>query len=58
MKNGMQASYSNSLTVDNIFTVFAPGCGGNHIANLVSTDSRLISRFGIDDYKDTSDTAH
>jgi len=58
MKNGMQMSYSNSLTVNNIFTVFAPGCGGNHIANLVSTDSRLISRFVIDDYKDTSNKAH
>ena len=58
MKNGMQMSYINSLTVNNIFTVFAPGCGGNHIANLVSTDSRLISRFVIDDYKDTSNKAH
>jgi len=54
----MQMSSTNSSTVNNVFTVFAPGNGGNHIANLISTDKNLTSRFNIEDYKDTTNKAH
>jgi len=48
----------NSLTHKNIFVIFAPGSGGNHLANLLSTDKNLTSRFNSNDYNDNSDRAH
>ena len=35
---------------DNIFVIFAPGTGGNHLANLMSLDSRYAKRFEPEDY--------
>ena len=35
---------------DNIFVIFAPGTGGNHLANLLSLDSRYAKRFDLEDY--------
>jgi hypothetical protein len=54
----MPMSSTSLSIVNNIFTVFAPGSGGNHISNLVSTDPRLISRFELNDYKDKTNKAH
>ena len=54
----MQMQSINSLKINNIVTVFAPGCGGNHVANLISTDYRLKDRFKINDYKDNTNKAH
>ena len=48
----------NSLIRKNIFVIFAPGSGGNHLANLISTDKNLNSRFDIKDYNDNTDRAH
>jgi hypothetical protein len=35
----------------NIFVLFAPGNGGNHVANLLSTDPLFPARATLDDYK-------
>lgn len=35
----------------NIFVLFSPGTGGNHLANMLSTDSRFIQRSSVDDYR-------
>jgi hypothetical protein len=35
----------------NIFVVFAPGTGGNHLANLLSTDPRFPRRAGLESYE-------
>jgi len=34
----------------NVFVLFSPGTGGNHLANMLSTDSRFIQRSTVDDY--------
>jgi hypothetical protein len=39
---------------DNIFVMFAPGTGGNHLANLMSLDSRYAKRFDPSDYDFTT----
>jgi len=41
--------------MSNVFTVFAPGGGGHHVANLLSTDSKIIDRFDMDYYRNSSD---
>jgi len=40
--------------VKNVFVLFAPGLGGNHLANLISTDSRFQSRTTLDNYKNSN----
>jgi hypothetical protein len=42
----------------NIFILFAPGLGGNHLANILSLDSRFQSRANDKVYAGTTDTAH
>jgi len=43
----------------NIFVLFSPGTGGNHLANLLSTDSRFITRCNVEDYSNhTGINAH
>lgn len=34
----------------NIFVLFSPGSGGNHFANLLSTDKRFALRWTLEDY--------
>ena len=40
--------------IKNVFVLFAPGLGGNHLANLISTDSRFQSRTTLDNYKNSN----
>ena len=35
----------------NIFVLFSPGTGGNHLANMLSTDNRFTQRSNLLDYK-------
>jgi len=35
----------------NIFVLFSPGTGGNHFANMLSTDTRFNQRTTVSDYK-------
>jgi len=43
----------------NIFVLFSPGTGGNHLANLLSTDKRFTTRCKVADYSDhTGFNAH
>ena len=35
----------------NIFVLFSPGLGGNHVANLLSTDNRYKTRANSNDYQ-------
>jgi len=34
----------------NIFVLFSPGTGGNHLSNLLSTDKRFTTRCKVEDY--------
>jgi len=47
-----------SSNLKNIFVIFAPGGGGSHLANLISTDKNFTSRFDVKDYYDNTNTAH
>jgi len=38
-------------TINNLFILFAPGLGGNHLANLISLDSKFQTRFTERTYK-------
>ena len=40
----------------NIFVLFSPGTGGNHLANLLSTDCRFVQRSSVDDYANHDST--
>lgn len=40
-------------TTRNIIILFAPGLGGNHLANMLSTDARFQSRTSIRNYQDS-----
>jgi hypothetical protein len=43
----------------NIFVIYAPGCGGNHLANMLSLDSRFQQRFSDNTYEcQTQKIAH
>jgi hypothetical protein len=42
---------SSSTMSKNIIVLFPPGTGGNHLANLLSTDSTFQSRASLNDYK-------
>lgn len=42
----------------NVFVLYSPGTGGNHLANLISTDPNLNSRWTKDDYLQMDDDAH
>jgi hypothetical protein len=42
----------------NIFIFFAPGLGGNHISNLLSTDSRFGQRLAVSEYLNIKQNAH
>lgn len=42
----------------NIFILFAPGLGGNHLANILSLDSRFRSRANDEVYASAAVTAH
>lgn len=42
----------------NIFVFFPPGLGGNHVTNMISTDSQFASRRSVDDYKNIVNNAH
>jgi hypothetical protein len=43
----------------NVFVLFAPGTGGNHLANLISTSDEFITRASLENYKNTkSKKAH
>jgi len=42
----------------NVFVIFAPGLGGNHLANLIATDPRYYSRATVDQYQTTKKYAH
>lgn len=36
--------------MENLFVIFAPGCGGNHLANIISTSNRFTKRYTDDIY--------
>ncbi len=36
--------------MDNIFIIFSPGSGGNHLANILSTADNFVSRCTVEDY--------
>ena len=42
----------------NVFVIFAPGLGGNHLANLIATDPRYRSRASVEQYQNTEKFAH
>lgn len=42
----------------NVFVIFAPGLGGNHLANLIATDPRYHSRASVEQYQKTKKFAH
>ena len=42
----------------NVFVIFAPGLGGNHLANMIATDPRYDSRASVDQYKKNKLYAH
>ena len=42
----------------NIFVLFAPGLGGNHLSNIFSLDSRYRRRVTDQMYDDQKKTAH
>ena len=42
----------------NVFVVFAPGLGGNHLANMIATDPIYHSRATVDQYKQAKKNAH
>ena len=42
----------------NVFVLYSPGTGGSHLANLISTDPNLNSRWSKDDYNKMDDNAH
>ena len=42
----------------NVFVLYSPGTGGNHLANLISTDPNLNTRWHKDDYNQMDDNAH
>ena len=42
----------------NVFVIFAPGLGGNHLANMIATDPRYYSRASVEQYKGTTKYAH
>lgn len=47
---------------NNIFVLFAPGLGGNHISNILSMDTRFVQRASLNDYtihfKKDTENAH
>jgi hypothetical protein len=47
-----------NITHSNLFILFAPGLGGNHIANLLSTSNDFVSRFNSCDYNVDDKNAH
>jgi len=42
----------------NIFVLFYPGLGGNHLANMLSTDSTFLPRGSIEQYQQAKDKPH
>lgn len=50
IKEYMQSNHNLSPDIRNIFVIFPPGLGGNHLANLLSTDSRFVTRSNSEDY--------
>lgn len=42
----------------NVFVIFSPGLGGNHLANMIATDPRYHSRATVEQYKNTQKYAH
>tara|TARA_R110000868_G_scaffold396469_1_gene668666 strand:+ start:95 stop:631 length:537 start_codon:yes stop_codon:yes gene_type:complete len=42
----------------NVFVIFAPGLGGNHLANMIATDPRFKSRATIEQYQAAKKYAH
>lgn len=44
--------------MENLFVIFAPGFGGNHLANIISTSSRFQKRFNNSTYNLNKLNAH
>lgn len=44
--------------MENLFVIFAPGCGGNHLANIISTSDRFVDRYSKDVYDTVGINAH
>jgi hypothetical protein len=42
----------------NVFVIFAPGVGGNHLANMIATDPQFKSRATIEQYRAAKKYAH
>lgn len=42
----------------NLFVIFPPGLGGNHLANILSLDPTYTTRFNIDAYDHLANNAH
>ena len=40
----------------NVITIFSPGLGGNHLANMISTDPRFHNRISVKDYLESTGT--
>jgi hypothetical protein len=38
--------------IDNIFLLFSPGTGGNHLANILSLPDKFVSRATVQDYNE------
>ena len=46
------------MTQENLFVIFPPGAGGNHLANIISVGNRFSSRFYVGNYKNLVGNAH
>jgi hypothetical protein len=44
--------------IENLFVIFAPGLGGNHLSNLISLTPRFHKNFDINNYQDGMKNAH
>lgn len=42
----------------NVFVIFSPGLGGNHLANMIATDAKYYPRATLEQYKNTKKFAH
>ena len=43
---------------ENLFVIYPPGLGGNHLANLLSLDRRFATRFDLESYEQAVPQAH
>jgi hypothetical protein len=44
--------------IENLFVIFAPGLGGNHLANLIGLTDRFNRKYDVNDYRPGITNAH